>query len=60
MTPELSRRISAAFLRGAATLEERDVLRTAAGPSQVRTADDLPKDARALLRDLETRGRLAA
>lgn len=56
MTPDLSRRIAHAFRVGAADLDERNVLRTAAGPERVKTVDDLPAEARALLLDLEQRG----
>jgi hypothetical protein len=55
MTPDLSRRIAHAFRIGAADLDERDRLRAAAGPVHVKTFDDLPPDAQALLLDLETR-----
>jgi hypothetical protein len=57
MTVDLSRRIARAFAAGAATLAEREQLRAAAGPVEVRTVDDLPTAARSLLTDLESRGR---
>jgi hypothetical protein len=62
MTPDLSRRVAAAFLAGRATPAERDLLRAAAVDAE--TVAQLPEQARALLRDLESRttalGTLAA
>lgn len=57
MTRELSDRIALAFYTGAATVAEQDLLNTAAASPQVRTAADLPEQARLLLADLERRGR---
>jgi hypothetical protein len=55
MTPDLSRRIARAFYIGEAEPAERGLLIAAAGPAGVRTIDDLPEQARALLLDLEQR-----
>jgi hypothetical protein len=57
LTPDLSRRIGRAFTAGAATLAEREQLQRAAVDREVKTFDDLPKEDRQLLVDLETRGR---
>lgn len=56
MTPELSQRIAAAFANGDATLTERSTLINAVASRTVTTMDDLPYDARELLRVLEERG----
>jgi hypothetical protein len=55
MSPYLSRRLAKAFYRGRASMAEADLLVAAAGPPGVRSIDDLPPSAAALLRDLVTR-----
>lgn len=59
MTPELSRRVAAAFEYGNATIEERDTLRHAVSVAGVDDVDDLPSDTRELLLSLERRGSVA-
>lgn len=56
MTPDLSRRIAAAFFAGRPTQAERDLLINAAAVRSVQSAEDLPTKAHSLLLALEARG----
>lgn len=53
MSPQLSRRLAAAFAVGFPTPSERERVIEAAQPRRVRTFDDLPDEIRRLVASLE-------
>jgi hypothetical protein len=54
VSPQLSRRLAAAFAVGLPTAEERERVIAAAEPARVRTVDDLPDEVQRLVRRLES------